>query len=364
MGKKAPSAPAAPDPAATTAAAAKANRETAITQFGLNAVNQRDPYGSLEFSQIGTWADGTPRFQATQTLAPEEQRALDLSRQAQDIYGQAGVQQLQSVRDRLATPLSLNNEAVEGRLMELGSRRLNPVLAERRNAMDTRLRQQGLMPGTQAYDVAMRSIGEAENDAYNQLLLQGRGQAINELLTERASPLNEAAALLTGQQVQAPSFVNTPQTSVAPTDYMQAVGLQQAALNNAFNARNQNYNTQLAGMYGLGSAALGGIGRYAAAGVTPAQQPPGGIGRYAAAGVTPAQQPPGQPSRSSDRRLKREIRRIGTWVNGLPIYVWRYIWGGPLQIGFMADEVAQVHPEAVLTGPGGFFMVRYDLAVR
>jgi hypothetical protein len=269
-----------------------------------------------------------------------------LSRQAQDIYGQAGVQQLQSVRDRLATPLSLNNEAVEGRLMELGSRRLNPVLAERRNAMDTRLRQQGLMPGTQAYDVAMRSIGEAENDAYNQLLLQGRGQAINELLTERASPLNEAAALLTGQQVQAPSFVNTPQTSVAPTDYMQAVGLQQAALNNAFNARNQNYNTQLAGMYGLGSAALG------------------GIGRYAAAGVTPAQQPPGQPSRSSDRRLKREIRRIGTWVNGLPIYVWRYIWGGPLQIGFMADEVAQVHPEAVLTGPGGFFMVRYDLAVR
>jgi hypothetical protein len=271
MGKKAPKAPAAPDPAATTAAAAKANRETAITQFGLNAINQRDPYGSLQFNQIGTWADGTPRFEAVQSLAPEEQRALDLSRQAQDIYGQAGVQQLQSVRERLATPLSLNNEAVEGRLMELGSRRLNPVLAERRNAMDTRLRQQGLMPGTQAYDMAMRGIGEAENDAFNQLLLQGRGQAINEILTERASPLNEAAALLTGQQVQAPSFVNTPQTNISPTDYMQAEAMRQASLNNAFNARNQSYNTQLSGMYGLGSAALGGIGRYAAASVTPAQ---------------------------------------------------------------------------------------------
>jgi hypothetical protein len=267
MGKKAPSAPAAPDPAATTAAAAKANRETAITQFGLNAINQRDPYGSLEFSQIGTWADGTPRFQATQTLAPEEQRALDLSRQAQDIYGQAGVQQLQSVRERLATPLNLNNEAVESRLMELGSRRLNPVLAERRNAMDTRLRQQGLMPGTQAYDAAMRGIGEAENDAFNQLLLQGRGQAINEILTERASPLNEAAALLTGQQVQAPNFVNTPQTSVAPTDYMQAEAMRQASLNNAFNARNQSYQTQLAGMYQLGSAAIGAGGMAAMGGI-------------------------------------------------------------------------------------------------
>jgi hypothetical protein len=200
---------------------------------------------------------------------------LDLSRQAQDIYGQAGVQQLQSVRDRLATPLNLNNEAVEGRLMELGSRRLNPILAERRNAMDTRLRQQGLMPGTQAYDVAMRGIGEAENDAFNQLLLQGRGQAINEILTERASPLNEASALLTGQQVQAPSFVNTPQTSVAPTDYMQAVGLQQAALNNAFNARSQNYNTQLSGMYSLGAAALGGGAQYATYGGMGRQPAPG-----------------------------------------------------------------------------------------
>jgi hypothetical protein len=158
-------------------------------------------------------------------------------------------------------------------------------------------------------------------------------KAINEILTERAVPLNEAAALLSGQQVQAPTFVNTPQTNVAPTDYMQAVALQQQAQNNAFNAKNQNYQTQLSGMYQLGSAALGGWAR-------------GGFG-------TP-----------SDRRLKREIRRIGTWMNGLPVYVWRYIWGGPPQIGFMADEVAQVHPEAVLTGPGGYALVRYDLAVR
>jgi hypothetical protein len=107
----------------------------------------------------------------------------------------------------------------------------------------------------------MRGIGEAENDAYNQLLLTGRGQAVNEMLTERAVPLNEAAALLSGQQVQAPNYVNTPQSNVSPTDYMQAVGLQQAAQNNAFGAKNQGYQSQLSGMYGLGSAALGGWAR-------------------------------------------------------------------------------------------------------
>jgi hypothetical protein len=277
MGKKAPKAPAAPDPVATAQAQsqmnrdtateqARLNRESAITNFRLNAVNQRDPYGGLNYEQIGTWEDGTPRFQVTQTLAPEEQNALNQSRQAQNIYGQTALQQLSAVRERLATPLTLGNEATESRLMQLGRSRLDPVLTERRNAMDTRLRQQGLMPGTQAYDVAMRGVGEAENDAYNQLLLTGRGQAVNEMLTERAVPLNEAAALLSGQQVQAPSYVNTPQTNVgqaniSPTDYMQAVGLQQAAQNNAFNARNQNYGTQLSGMYGLGSAALGGWAR-------------------------------------------------------------------------------------------------------
>ena len=259
--KKAAKATAAPDPAATAAAQSKMNRDTAITQFGLNAVNQRDPYGSLTYSQIGTWADGTPRFEATQTLAPEEQRALDLSRQGQELYGTTALRQLGAAADRLAVPISLNNDAVEGRLMELGRKRLDPVLTERRNAMDNTLRQQGLMPGTEAYDIAMRGIGQAENDAYNQLLLSGRGQAINEILTERSVPLNETAALLSGQQVQSPTFVNTPQTNVAPTDYMQAVGLQQAALTNAYNQRQQNYNTQLSGMYGLGSAALGGWGR-------------------------------------------------------------------------------------------------------
>jgi len=55
-----------------------------------------------------------------------------------------------------------------------------------------------------------------------------------------------------------PSFVNTPQTNVAPTDYLGAVGMQQAALQNQYNQRMQNYQANISGLYGLGSAALGG----------------------------------------------------------------------------------------------------------
>lgn len=258
--KSAPKAPAAPDPAATAAAQAAANKETAITQARLNNFNQITPFGSLTYRE-DAGPDGVPRFTAIQTLSDAEQRNLDQTNAAQDLYGQAALSQLGAVRDKLATPLSLDNPAVEGRLLELGRSRLDPMLNERRAAMDTSLRNQGLLPGTEGYDRAMRGITQGENDAYTQLLLGGRGQAIQELLTERAQPLNEASALLTGQQVQQPSFVNTTQTNVAPTDYLGAVGMQQQALQNAFNTKNQNYQSQLSGLYSMGSAALGGWAR-------------------------------------------------------------------------------------------------------
>lgn len=67
---------------------------------------------------------------------------------------------------------------------------------------------------------------------------------------------------------------------------------------------------------------------------------------------------------SSDRRLKRDIKRIATWHNGLPLYSFRYIGDAASHVGFMADEVETVHPDAVEVGPMGFKIVDYRLAVR
>lgn len=65
----------------------------------------------------------------------------------------------------------------------------------------------------------------------------------------------------------------------------------------------------------------------------------------------------------SDRRLKTDIKRVGMADNGLPIYSYRYVWGGPVQIGFMADEVELVNPQAV-GQRDGFKTVNYDMAVN
>lgn len=63
----------------------------------------------------------------------------------------------------------------------------------------------------------------------------------------------------------------------------------------------------------------------------------------------------------SDRRLKTDIKRVGKLDNGLNVYVYRYIDSPAFQIGLMADEVEQVHPEAVAQ-VGAFKAVNYKLA--
>jgi hypothetical protein len=60
----------------------------------------------------------------------------------------------------------------------------------------------------------------------------------------------------------------------------------------------------------------------------------------------------------SDRRLKQNIERVGTHPNGLPVYIYDYVWGEK-GVGCMADEVEQVCPEAVSQDENGYAMVDY-----
>lgn len=63
---------------------------------------------------------------------------------------------------------------------------------------------------------------------------------------------------------------------------------------------------------------------------------------------------------ASDPRLKTDIEKVGEFQDGLGIYHWNYIWGGPRHEGVMADEVAKLRPWAL--GPkiaGEYLTVNY-----
>lgn len=341
MGKKAPSPPAAPDPAATAQAQATANKEAAIAQAQINQVNQYTPYGSLEYTQRGTAEDGTPQYSATQTLSDEQQQILDQQNTAALKYGQTANQQLSSVSDKLSQPVDFSGlgaaptfdsdyrTTVENALFD----RLNPQLQKDRDALITSLANQGITdPASQAYMDAIDELNRQENDARLGILASGqslagqqyanelasRNQAINEITQQRSIPLNELAAMLTGTQVQSPQFINAPQQSIAPGDIMGATYANANLANQNYAQQMANNRAQTSGLYSLIGAGAG------LAGAT-----------YGGAGWT-----------FSDRRLKTHIKRLGTAPNGLGLYSWVYRWGVPA-IGYMADEVRDLYPKAV-----------------
>lgn len=61
----------------------------------------------------------------------------------------------------------------------------------------------------------------------------------------------------------------------------------------------------------------------------------------------------------SDIRLKTNITRVGTRPDGLGVYEFEYVWGGPRRLGLMAQEVREVYPDAVIEMAGGFLAVDY-----
>lgn len=61
----------------------------------------------------------------------------------------------------------------------------------------------------------------------------------------------------------------------------------------------------------------------------------------------------------SDARLKRDIVASGEHVHGIPIHAFRYIWGGPLHVGVLAQDVQVLAPEAASADAIGVLRVDY-----
>jgi hypothetical protein len=255
-----PSPPPAPDPVATANAQQNLNQNTATTQQLLNMTNQVTPQGSLTYSQTGsntfTGADGktytVPQFTATQTLSPTEQKLFDLNTTSRTNLGNAGVTATGKINDILGSNVDLSNDAVENRLFQLGTERLTPQFQRDEDSLRTQLINSGIRPGSDAWNTEMTRLSQNKNDALNSLLLSGHQTAVNDILTERNQPLNEITALMSGSQVQNPSFASTPQASVAGTDYAGMVRDNYNAANQQYQARLAQNNAAMGGMFGLG----------------------------------------------------------------------------------------------------------------
>lgn len=153
--------------------------------------------------------------------------------------------------------------------------------------------------------------------------------AVTEALMLRQLPMNEANALRTGNQVGTPAFQQYGGAGqVQAGDYQGAVQNQYNAALAANNANNAGISNTWNGLTGLATAGINNIKPLTAL--------------------------------FSDRRLKTQIKRVGTHTLGIGFYEWVYIWGEKAR-GVMAQEVLTVKPEAVITMPNGFYAVDYKV---
>jgi hypothetical protein len=328
MGKQ--KAPQPTDPKLTSAATTGTNISTSIANAYLQNMNEYGPDGTKTFDQTGmtTVTDPytgktyqIPKFSVTTTLSDQQKAikgqqdaaSLNLATLGKDLSGTLGQQ--------LTGNFSLGNEETEGRLFDLGRKRLDPMFANRDEDLRTRLANQGIKAGTAAYDREMGLLGQQQNDAYNSLLLQGRGQASQELLTEDNQRINQISALLGGGQVSMPNFMTGANVGAIPTtDNASIIG-------NSDNAKMAAWQANQAAMGSM----LGGLG-----------------GLFTL----------------SDERAKTDTDKIGETDDGMGIYSYRYKGQPQKQIGLMAQEVQRKKPQAVRKGVDGLLRVNYEKALH
>jgi hypothetical protein len=360
MGKPQPPEP--PDPKETSAASTGTNVSTAIANNMMGMIDQTTPDGSIEYEQKGNywWRDPftdklykVPTFKATTTLSPEAKQlhasnmasqtnlAETAEQQSDFLKGYLGEQvDMGAVPDsqRLASQLAGGLSQAFGDDFQ-GSRadhqaalmqRMQPLLDRDREALETRLANQGIGYGTKAWKSAMSDHTRAVNDARLGAITQAgdeqrkfadtvlrtgaaedasRAQAIEQQFALRNQPINEITALLSGSQLQTPQFGVYNPGNIPITDNARIIDDVYKGELNAYGTQAGMYNTMMGGFLGLLGSAI------------------------------------------SDIRLKTDLTKIGD-VRGLGVYAFRYLWDavGTTRVGHIAQEVLQSHPEAVIVG--------------
>lgn len=244
----------------------------------------------------------------------------------------------------IAQARKFNTKAEQERMAGQAGADVEQAGAAGMQSLQRGLRGMGVNPGSAASISAM-------TDAATQTAL-ARAGAVNK--TREAARqlgwtrLGEAAALGRGL----PSFGATS-AQVATGAAGTASGIGNSGLGAVNSAGNgyANFNNSTAGMYGqIGNL---GLGSYNAQ-VNASSSSDNTFGQLLGVGLGVAQ----KAGWFSDRRLKTNIVRLGTRDDGLGVYAFNYVWGGPRMVGVMADEVRKVKPHAVAT-VNGYDVVDY-----
>lgn len=298
LGKGGSKAPKAPDYTKAAIATANANKYNTSGPYGSGAWALR-PGANPNNPQAGDWTQ-------TVTLSPQEQGLYDQGVQNRQGVSQATGAMLGDLGDR---------QTIADALYRKSTQYMDQNFGDQERALETKLQNQGLVMGSEAYDNAMRNFQQTRGQAYE-------GAATNATINADTAQNNAVQRIA---QMLAMGRENLPQTSGVGggADLLGAAQANYQGQMNKYNAEAAGKDAGMGQMMGLGNMALTAFN----------------VGGF------------------SDRRLKSNIRHVGERA-GLPVYEYEIF--GQRERGYMADEVAQLYPEAVHKDPSGYLKVDYD----
>ena len=295
MGKKA-APPPTPDYAGAAVAQGAANVESARATAKLSNPNIYTPYGT----QLVSYDGDVPTVR--QTLTPTAQKTLEAQQGVELSLANLGSKGAQTASNVLDKPFSFGGPDVQTSLdlsnvakmpvnagmtgQEAIMSRLEPSLARQRTSTETNLINQGLRPGTEAYDNAINLLGQQETDARTQAVLQGlnldiganaqgynqalqtgqfgntaQQQALAQAIQSRQMPLNEINALMSSSQIENPQFGAYSGANVAPAPVFAGAQAQGQFEQNKYNQQVAQNNAMTQGLFSLAGAGAGAYGQ-------------------------------------------------------------------------------------------------------
>lgn len=228
-----------------------------VAQFGrkLNQVNQVTPYGTLKYNRKGN--------KVTAGFSPGMERLFNAQTGAATSAseGAGGIVDANAAKWAAGPDLgpTADETGITKAITGWTDEYLDPILDRERGELEARLTNQGIAPGSAAWDDAMRINERGRNDLMIKALMEGTDTALaageqnmRRGLSEYGAPLNAFSTLTTGSQPAGMNFVQTPQTAgPAAPDYMGAATTQ-------YQGEMQNQNNMMSGLFRLPATLMGG----------------------------------------------------------------------------------------------------------
>ena len=247
--KKGGKQPAVPDPYKVAAAQADTNKDTATYNNAITHGNTYSPGGSQTYTSHTDPATGATVYDQNIALSPDQQKLYDQQSKQDLTLGDTAQGMLEQVQNSYAHPMDLSSagswqsditggqdlaaqrKSVEDALYRQQSSYLDPQYAQADTSMRTRLANQGITEGSEAWKNSIDEFnrgksfdyarardssiagGASEQALASQIAAQqgnfhnnARANYIQELYANRNQPLNEFNALRTSSPVNMPQF--------------------------------------------------------------------------------------------------------------------------------------------------------------